>query len=244
MPFLEHLEELRMRIIWSLLALTVGISVGFWVVQHFQIVSLLKVPIAPYLANGGKLVVLAPTEPVMIVLKLSLVVGIILASPVVFWQLWAFLAPALYGREKKVLIPAMFAGAGLFILGGALAWIFVLPKTLQVLFSFQSEAIAPMITYDAYFDFVTQVVVALGISFELPLVIIILAWFGIVTPQWLNRFRRFAIVLACLAGAFLSPGTDVLSMIMMTIPLLLLYEVGVAGAVVVSRSRRRRESRA
>lgn len=231
MPFLDHLEELRMRIIWSLVALVIGIGVGFWVVQHFQLVSLLKTPIAPYLANGGKLTVLSPTEPVMIVFKLSLVVGLVLASPIVFWQVWAFLAPALYGREKRVLVPALFAGAGLFMLGGVLAWIFVVPKTLEVLFSFQSEAIAPMITYDAYFSFIVQVVVALGISFELPLVMIILAWVGIVTPAWLNRFRRYAVVLACIAGAVLSPGTDVLSMIMMTLPLLVLYEVGVAGSV-------------
>ena len=114
-----------MRIIWSLVALVIGIGVGFWVVQHFQLVSLLKTPIAPYLANGGKLTVLSPTEPVMIVFKLSLVVGLVLASPVVFWQVWAFLAPALYGREKRVLVPALFAGAGLFMLGGVLAWIFV-----------------------------------------------------------------------------------------------------------------------
>ena len=242
MPFLDHLEELRMRIIWSLVALVVGIGVGFWVVQHFQLVSLLKTPIAPYLANGGKLTVLSPTEPVMIVFKLSLVVGLILASPVVFWQVWAFLAPALYGREKRVLVPALFAGAALFMLGAVLAWIFVVPKTLEVLFSFQSEAIAPMITYDAYFSFIVQIIVALGISFELPLVMIILAWLGIVTPAWLNRFRRYAVVLACIAGAVLSPGTDVLSMIMMTLPLLVLYEVGVAGSVVVTRRRRKREA--
>ncbi len=228
-----------MRIIWSLVALVVGIGVGFWVVQHFQLVSLLKTPIAPYLANGGKLTVLSPTEPVMIVFRLSLVVGLVLASPVVFWQLWAFLAPALYGKEKRVLVPALFAGALLFMTGGVLAWIFVVPKTLEVLFSFQSEAIAPMITYDAYFDFIVQIVVALGISFELPLVMIILAWLGIVTPQWLNRFRRYAVVLACIAGAVLSPGTDVLSMIMMTLPLLVLYEVGVAGAALVHRRKRK-----
>src|SRR4029079_8225408 len=176
----------------------------------------------------------------MFIFKLSFVVGLVLASPVVFWQVWAFLAPALYGREKRVLVPALFAGAGLFMLGGVLAWIFVVPKTLEVLFSFQSEAIAPMITYDAYFDFIVQVVVALGISFELPLVMIILAWLGIVTPAWLNRFRRYAVVLACIAGAILSPGTDVLSMIMMTLPLLVLYEVGVAGAVIVHRRKRKR----
>ncbi len=228
-----------MRIIWSLVALVVGIGVGFWVVQHYQLVSVLKTPIAPYLANGGKLTVLSPTEPVMIVFKLSLVVGLVLASPVLFWQLWAFLAPALYSREKRMLVPALFVGAGLFMVGGVLAWVFVVPQTLRVLFSFQSEAIAPMITYDAYFDFVVQIVLALGISFELPLIMMILAWIGIVTPQWLGRFRRYAVVIACVAGAFLSPGTDVLSMIMMTLPLLVLYEVGVAGARIIYRRKRK-----
>lgn len=240
MPFLDHLEELRTRIIWSLIALAIGIGVGFWVVQHFQLVSILKAPIAPYLPNGGKLTILNPTDAVMIVFKLSLVVGAVLASPVIFWQIWAFFAPALYGREKRLIVPALFVGLGLFMLGGALAWIFVIPKTLEVLFSFQSEAIAPMITYEAYFGFIVQLVLALGISFELPLIIVILAALGVVTPKWLSGFRRYAIVLACVAGAFLSPGADVLSMIMMTIPLLLLYEVGYAGAVVVHRRKRRR----
>ena len=109
-----------------------------------------------------------------------------------------------------------------------------------MLFSFQSEALAPLITYDNYFGFMLQVVLALGISFELPLIIILLSVFGILTPAALNKFRRFAVVLACCAGAILSPGPDVISMIMMTIPLLLLYEVGFAGSVVVQRRRKRR----
>src|SRR5882724_2481527 len=236
MPFLEHLEELRSRILRSLAALVVGCGVGLWAVQHFALVSLLKVPIEQYL-TGGKLVVLSPTEPVLIVFKLGFVVGLVLASPVLLWQLWAFVAPALYEREKRAIVPALFAGLGLFLTGSVVAWLFVVPKALSVLFSFQSEAIAPFITYDAYFDFVLQVVLSLGISFELPLVIIILAWLGVVTPAVLHRFRRYAIVLACVAGALLSPGTDLISMLMMTFPLVLLYEVGFLGAVIIYRRR-------
>jgi Tat protein translocase TatC len=240
MPFLDHLEELRWRILRSLGAIVVGFGLGLWLVQRFQLVNLLKQPIAPYLTGaGGKLVVTSPTEPVMIVFKLGFVVGLVLASPIILWQLWAFLAPALYAREKRALVPALFAGLVLLLTGAGVAYVFVVPQALRVLFSFQTEAIQPFITYDAYFDFVLQVVLALGLSFELPLVIIILAWLDVIGPTELSRFRRFAVVGACVAGALLSPGTDLVSMIMMTIPLLLLYEVGYAGSVIISRRRRK-----
>ncbi|HEU4680504.1 MAG TPA: twin-arginine translocase subunit TatC [Gemmatimonadales bacterium] len=238
MPFLDHLEELRSRILRSLAAVVVGSALGLWLVQHFQLVSLLKRPIAPYLLDG-KLVVLSPTEPVMIVLKLGLVVGLVLASPIILWQTWAFLAPALYAREKRALVPSLFIGLVLFLTGVALAYVFVVPQALRVLFSFQTEAIAPFITYDAYFGFVLQVTLALGLSFELPLIIIILAWLGVIGPRELHRFRRFAVVLAFIAGAVLSPGADLLSMVMMTLPLIVLYEVGFAGAAIIERRRRR-----
>src|SRR6478609_1724883 len=222
MPFLDHLEELRWRILRSLAAIVLCFALGLWLVQHFQLVNLLKQPIAPYLTGaGGKLTVTSPTEPVMIVFKLGFVVGLVLASPIILWQLWAFLAPALYAREKRALVPALFAGLLLFLTGSALAYIFVVPQALKVLFSFQTEAIQPFITYDNYFGFVLQVVLALGLSFELPLVIIILAWLDVIGPADLARFRRFAVVGSCIAGALLSPGTDLVSMIMMTIPLLL-----------------------
>ena len=240
MPFLDHLEELRWRILRSLGAIVVGSGLGLWLVQQFQLVNLLKQPIAQYLTGaGGKLIVTSPTDPVMIVFKLGFLVGLILASPVILWQLWAFLAPALYSREKRALVPALFVGLLLFLTGAGLAYVFVVPQALRVLFSFQTEAIQPFITYDAYFDFVLQVVLALGISFELPLVIIILAWLEVIGPAELSRFRRYAVVGSFIAGALLSPGTDVVSMIMMSIPLLLLYEVGYAGAVVIQRRRRK-----
>src|SRR6476661_6400309 len=239
MPFLDHLEELRWRILRSLAAIVVGFALGLWLVQHFQIVNLLKHPIAPYLTGaGGKLIVTSPTEPVMIVFKLGFLVGLVLASPVILWQTWAFLAPALYAREKRALVPSLFVGLVLFLTGMVLAYLFVVPQALRVLFSFQSEAIAPFITYDNYFGFVLQVCLALGVSFELPLILVILSWLGVIGPGELHRFRRYAIVLSCIAGAVLSPGADVLSMIMMTVPLLLLYEVGVAGSALVHRRRK------
>ncbi|MEZ4413818.1 MAG: twin-arginine translocase subunit TatC [Gemmatimonadales bacterium] len=243
MPFLDHLEELRSRLIKALVAVIVAFGAGLWIVQRFQFVSLLKAPIAPYL-TGGRLTVLSPTEPVMIVLKLSLLIGLVLASPFLLYQIWAFLSPALYERERRAFIPALLVGTLLFITGATLGYVFVVPQALRVLFSFQTEALQPMITYDAYFSFVLQILIGLGLSFEIPLVITILAAFGLITPAALNRFRRFEIVLAFAAGALLSPGADVLSMLMMTFPILLLYEVGVAGAIVMHRRRLRRAAAA
>jgi Tat protein translocase TatC len=175
----------------------------------------------------------------MIVFKLGFLVGLVLASPVILWQLWAFVAPALYEREKKALVPSLFVGLVLFLAGAVLAYLIVVPQALRVLFSFQTEAISPFITYDAWFGFVLQVVLALGISFELPLVMVILSWLGVIGPGELHRFRRYAVVCAFIGGAVLSPGADLLSMLMMTVPLIFLYEVGVAGSALVHRRRRK-----
>ena len=237
MPFLEHLEELRFRILWSLGALIVGTGLGLYLVQRFQLVNILKEPIAPYLTNG-KLVVTSPTEPVMIVFKLGFIVGLMLASPVIVWQVWAFLTPALYEREKKAMVPALFVGLGLFLTGGILAYIYVMPQALRVLFSFQTEAIQPFITYDAYFGFVHAGRPGAGALLRAPAGHrhSRLARRG--RPDGAHAFRRYAVVCAFAGGAILSPGTDLVSMVMMTLPLLVLYEVGVAGAVVVRKRRR------
>ncbi len=239
MPFLEHLEELRVRLVRVVVALLVGSAVGFWAVQHFQLVSLLAQPIAPYLAiTGGKLTVTSPTEPVMIVFKLALISGLVLTSPYIIYQIWAFLAPALYEREKRAAMPALGAGVLLFLVGAVVGYAVLLPLSLPVLFSFQSEGLAILITYEKYFGFVLHIMLGMGLAFEIPLVMVMLTALGVTNPAGFTRFRRFAIVLAAVGGAILSPGTEVLSMIMVMIPLLLLYEIGFLGAWVVHRRRR------
>lgn len=243
MPFLDHLEELRTRLLRALGALVVCFGAGLWLVERFQLVALLKRPIEHFLPDG-RLVFLNPTEPLLIVFKLGFLVGLLLSSPVIIWQIWAFLSPALYERERRVVVPALSVGVVLFLIGAAIGYLFVVPQALRVLFGFQSEALTPMITYDGYFDFVLQIVLALGISFELPLVIVILALLGVVTPAGLSRFRRVAIILSAIAGAVLSPGADIISMVMMTLPLVLLYEIGVAGAALIHRRRLRRAAAA
>jgi Tat protein translocase TatC len=241
MPFLDHLEELRSRILRSLLAVVGCFGLGIWLVNRFHLVDVIKEPIARYLPEG-RLTVLSPTEPLMILFKMGFVLGLVLASPILLWQLWAFLSPALYEKEKKTLVPALFVGLGLFLAGGIAAFIFVVPQALRVLMSFQQGSFNPMITFDAYYSFVMQVVLALGLSSELPLLMIILASLGIVNVAMVKRIRPYAVVGSFLAGALLSPGADLLSMFMLTIPLLLLYEIGVAGVWVVHKRRRRKEA--
>ena len=238
MPFLDHLEELRGRLIRALLALVVGVAVGLFLVSKYNVVGLLKVPIAPYLP-GGKLTILAPTEQVMIVLKLGVVIGVVLASPVILYQLWAFLSPALYDREKKAMMPALAAGLVLFLFGGWLGWMYGVPISLKFLMTISQDDFVNQITFGAYFSFVIQVILAVGISFELPLIMTMLSWIGVMDAKRFSAFRRYAVLLNCIAGAILSPGTDVLSMIVSSLLLILLYELGVVGAFMVQKRRRK-----
>src|ERR1051325_2659595 len=136
MPFLDHLEELRWRIIWALGALAIGLVAGFIIVTKFELLHLLPQPIAPYLA-GHQLVYTHPGDTFSITLSASLVVGFIIASPVIIYQVWAFLSPALYKHERKLVIPVILGAVLLFMMGVALAYFFVLPMTLRFLMNFQ-----------------------------------------------------------------------------------------------------------
>ncbi len=233
MPFLDHLEELRWRILYSLAAIVVGTLAGWWVVQHFDVIGLLMRPIAP-LIPGGRLLFTSPTDPFFIVLKLAFAVGLLLASPVVIYQIWAFLTPALYEREKRLIVPALTVGVVLFLAGAAAAYQWVLPRALRVLLSLQRQDLAPIITADKYFGVAAPFILGFGIVTELPLVITILASLGLVTPRFLARNRRYALVISAVAAALLSPP-DAASMLLMLFPLVGLYEIGILCAWIVTR---------
>src|SRR5216110_3104363 len=238
MPFLDHLEALRWCILYSLLAVVVGTLVGWVIVEHIDVIGLLIEPIKP-LIPGGKLRVTSPTEPFFITLKFAFVVGVVLASPVVGYQAWAFLTPALYERERRLIVPALSAGALLFLAGASAAYLWVLPRALAVLLSFQHNVFDPLITADKYFGFAAQLIIAFGVVTELPLVVVILAILGLVTPQFLARHRRYAIAISAGAAALLAPP-DAVSMLLMMVPLWLLYEVSIWFAWIVEKRRARR----
>jgi sec-independent protein translocase protein TatC len=237
MPFLDHLEELRWRIIWSLLALVIGVGAAFYVLLKIDVIGLLERPILPFL-HGRKLVYTHPGDPFQIVLTASVAMGVMLALPVIAYQFWAFLSPALYRHEKRVVIPVLFGAMGLFLTGVSLSYFVVLPLALQWLMGFQSAALEPMITAAEYFDFAVSMSLAFGLCFELPIVILALTALGIVTTRTLNRFRRHALVACVIVGAFLTPGDLIWTTIAMAVPLYLLYELSVALAYVVERRRR------
>src|SRR6266567_2344130 len=153
MPFLDHLEELRWRILWSLLAIAIGTAVGWFLMDKIDILTLLKRPIAPFLP-GGRLLFTSPTEPFLLTLKVAFALGCVLASPVVIYQIWAFLAPALYEKEKGLVVPALAVGVVLFMLGATAAYQWVLPAALKVLFSFTRNDLAPITAKPKYLSIV------------------------------------------------------------------------------------------
>lgn len=238
MPFLDHLEELRKRILLSLTAISVGFGVGWWLTTHYHLIQVVEAPVAPLVA-GGKLTTLSLTDPFMIVMKFAFILGIVLASPFVIYQLWLFLSPALTSREKKAIVPSIGIGFILFTAGAAIGWFYVVSPAVDWLFNFQAGTFSVIPTYDSYMTLVLHLLVGMGISAELPLIMILLASLGVMSYRVYSRFRRYAVLASFVGGAILAPTPEVTMMILFTIPLLLLYEVGVAGAWLVERRKAR-----
>jgi sec-independent protein translocase protein TatC len=239
MPFLDHLEELRWRILWSLLALVVGTAAGFLVAVHFDLLGVLKRPLDPYI-GGEQLLALAITDPFFITFKLALTLGFVLAAPVITYQVWSFLAPALTSRERRSIVPALYMGVVLFALGVVVAYTYVLPMTARFLAGFQTDSLKLAITGSLYFGFVVKLLVAFGVIFELPVVILILATLGLVTSGFLARKRRHAIAIMAVTAALITPGDAITATIFMMGPLILLYELSIMLAKLVERGRAKR----
>lgn len=240
MPFLDHLEELRWRLIYALGALAVGVVIAFALVSKVDVIGFLEQPVLPYL-HGKKLVFTHPGDVFGIVLNASLVLGVLIASPVIIYQVWAFLSPALYTHEKKVVVPVLLGAVLLFAAGVALSYYTVLPLTLGFLLTFQTTALEPMITAGEYFGFATSMSLAFGAVFELPILILGLTALGFLTPALLAKYRRHAVVGCVVAAAFITPGADPTSLFALAGPLYLLYEVSVILSTVVYRRRMKRE---
>jgi sec-independent protein translocase protein TatC len=241
MPFLEHLEELRVRLLKAVVAIGICVAIGFLLVIKFDFIGLLERPILPYL-DGRKLIFTHPGDSFSIVMQVSFGLGFALAAPVLLFQLWAFLSPALYKHEKKVVVPLLFAATCLFMLGAALAYFFVLPFALKFLMDFQTEALTPMITARDYFDFATSLALSMGAVFELPILLVGLTALGILTPKQLRQFRRHAFVASFAAAAIITPGDLITTTVMLMLPLYGLYEVSIIASAVVFRRKERRRA--
>ena len=241
MPFLDHLEELRWRILWSLLALFVGTGIGMILVLYFDVFSLLVAPARDLYGEDYKLINLSPPGPIFVFLHLSLTSGLVLAAPVIFYQIWSFLAPALDKHEKRAIVPALYMGLVLFLAGVALAYYFALPLSLRFFDVFLNDVLEENWTATNYIKFVVQLHLAFGIVFELPVVVLVLSALGLVTPKFLRSKRRHAIVGLLLLACMLSPGDLIQVSVLMMVPLIGLYELSIFLSALVWRKRRERE---
>ena len=241
MPFLDHLEELRFRLFWMLGALMVGVFVSFWAVLEFNLILLLQRPILPYL-GGDRLIVTNPGDGFSVLISTSLIFGVVLALPVIVYHVWAFLSPGLYAHEKRLMVPVLAGATVLFLGGVSLSFFVVLPLTLRFLMGVTQDAFSPMITASGYFGFAISMSLAFGLVFELPIVVVALTALGMVTPQMLVRVRRFAFVGCLVVSAFVTPGSDILSLCAMAVPLYFLYELSVVLSFLVHRRQLRRRA--
>src|SRR6266581_755775 len=225
MSLVEHLEELRWRILKSLIAIVVGGIVAF--IFREPIMNFLTLPLPKEAADSfthGKLAVTGLAEGFTVFLKLSFAVGFLVALPVILYQVWAFISPGLYEREKKNAVPFIFIGIVMFIAGIALGFV-VLQYPVAWLINFASDSFTPLITADNYFTFVAFFLLAFGIVFEIPLVLTFLAQIGLVTSQILRKKRPVAYVGMWIAATFVTPGADPYSPIILGVAMTFLYEL-------------------
>jgi len=240
MPFLDHLEELRWRVLWSLLAVVLGTVVGFLLIRYLDVLELLIEPIRAAVPDDPdfKLIYLSPADPFFITLKLSVVVGVILAFPIIVYQVWSFLSPALEAHEKRAIIPALYLGMVLFAAGVALAYFIALPVSIVFFQTFEGGLMEAQYEIGKTLALITKILLGFGIIFELPVVVMILSALGLVTPELLRSKRRHAIVAITIAASFLTPGDVVTLTVMLMVPLFFLYEFSIYLSTLIWRRKR------
>ena len=218
MTLVGHLGELRRRIVISVLALVGGTAVAYYYIDE-----LMKFVTAP----AGKLYFMSPAEGFFAFLKLAVFGGFLLALPVILWQIWAFVAPALTSGEKKWAIIMVPGSVLLFFSGVAFAYLLVWPPAVKFFLGFGSESLQPMLSLGQYLSFLISFILPFGIIFNLPLVLLVLAKMGIISSALLAKQRRVMIVVASIAGGIITPTPDIFSQTMMAIPILVLYEASI-----------------
>jgi sec-independent protein translocase protein TatC len=243
MSFLEHLEELRTRIFHALVAVACGMAICWW--YHEPLFGFMQKPILEVLRPHGieKLVVLTPTEAFNLYLKVSALAGLFVTSPYVLYQVWLFISPGLYRREKRYAVPFLFSTVILFFAGGYFGYRAVFPAALKFLIGIGSQ-FTPMITVHEYTDLFLTVILGLGLVFEMPILIFFLALMGVVSAGWMWRNIRYAILGIFIIAGALAPTPDISSMCIFAAPMLALYVVSIGIAWFVHPTQRKaREAR-
>ncbi|MBS0590229.1 MAG: twin-arginine translocase subunit TatC [Proteobacteria bacterium] len=230
--FISHLIELRERLLKAVAAVAVVLLCLLPFAN--KLYGWLALPLVSHLPQGGTMIAIEVISPFLIPLKFAFFVALVLAMPVVLYQLWAFVAPGLYKHEKRLSVPILISAVVLFYIGCAFAYFLVLPAVAKFTTSFAPAGVTVSPDIGKYLDFTLLLFLAFGVCFEIPVVLLILVIVGVVTPTQLAQGRRYAIVGAFVIAAFLTPP-DALSMLMLAIPMCLLYELGILGARLLIR---------
>src|ERR1700732_4354397 len=239
MTFFEHLVELRKRIINSLIAIAIGSFVGVYVAQY--VIKYVTRPMLKALSDAHldpKLIYTHPAGFFNLIITLGIYIGIVLASPVVLYQIWLFVAPALYKHERSAIAGFLFSTVFLFLGGIAFGYFVALPYMLKFLVSFQGPVV-PMISINEYFDLTLVVLLGLGLVFECPILVFFLSLFGIVTPKFLLKNIRYAILIISIVAAVITPTPDAMTMLIFMAPMIALYFVGIGVSAMVVRKKER-----
>jgi sec-independent protein translocase protein TatC len=228
---LDHLDDARGRMIGSMVALTLGTVIGFILAVNFNVLGVFTAPIHPFL-GGERLKYLSPTDPFFITLKLAVSIGIVIALPYLLVQAWAVAAPLMRPEEKRLMKPAIVAGVVLFAVGAAFCYVMVLPLMLQFTMGFQTASLEQSIVIGEYLTVVMRLMLAFGLAFELPIVILMGTLLGVVTPDFLASKRRHAVAILTVLSAIITPP-DLSSQILLIVPVWILYEISIVMSRVV-----------
>ena len=234
MTFLEHLEDLRKRLFYSFVALFIGFVPG-WIFSK-ELYTILARPVTQYLPEGTKLAFTTLTAPFMLYMKVAFLASLFFMSPFVFLQIWYFVAPGLYRKEKKYAVPFVLMTTFFFSLGALFAYFIVFPWACRFFLTLGRD-FQPVITVDQYFGFALKVILGIALVFELPTLVFFLAKMGLVTARWMVRNFKYAVLLVFVIAAVITPTPDVITQSIVAIPMLALYGLSILIALVVGRGK-------
>ncbi len=233
-PFTSHLEELRKRLITSAIAIGVGAAASFAFKEW--LFGILVRPLIKVLEEGDTLIFTGLPEAFFTYLKVALLAGILVSSPVILYQFWMFVAPGLYKKERRLMVPIVLLSSFFFIGGALFGYFVVFPWGFKFFLGFATETIRPLPSMKEYFAFSAKLLLAFGLVFELPLVLTFLAKLGIVSVAFLKKNRKYALLLFFVGSAILTPP-DVVTQVMMALPLMVLYELSIIGARIFGKKK-------
>jgi sec-independent protein translocase protein TatC len=237
MSFLEHLDELRKRLVTSAIALGVGFLISFAFIG--RLFEFIMVPLQQMLPKGGTLIYTEPMEAFMLYLRVALLVGVILAAPVILWQFWLFVAPGLYAREKKFVIPFVVLGTIGFVTGALFSHYLLFPWTWKYLASFSTDYMTFAPRIEPVFSLYSKMLLGMGVVFQMPTVVLFLAKMGVVTGRFLVKKFKYAVLIIFVVAAIITPSADIGTQVLFALPMIGLYLISIVIAFIFGKRRRK-----